>query len=102
MIQLNEAKEALDVVEHDTLTGLLNREGFYHNVAMILRNNPEAAYNIIVIDIEHFKLVNDTYGVAEGDNLLKFMARQISKLSSRYKGICGKSKCRQVFPACSG
>ncbi len=97
MIQLNEAKEALDVVEHDTLTGLLNREGFYHNVAMILRNNPEAAYNIIVIDIEHFKLVNDTYGVAEGDNLLKFMARQISKLSSRYKGICARANADRFF-----
>lgn len=97
IIQLHEAREALNVVEHDTLTGLLNKEGFYHNVSIIIRANPQNAYNIIVIDIEHFKLVNDTYGVAEGDRLLKYMGSQIKNLCKRHNGICARANADRFF-----
>jgi len=97
IIQLNETKEALNVVERDSLTGLFNKEGFYHNVAALIRSNPQHAYNIIVIDIEHFKLVNDTYGVNEGDKLLKYMAVQIEKVVEKYSGICARANADRFF-----
>jgi diguanylate cyclase (GGDEF)-like protein len=57
----------------DTLTGLFNRRGFYelgqHEIARFRRTgNP---LSMIMIDIDHFKSVNDTYGHSFGDEVLK-------------------------------
>lgn len=97
IIQLYETKAALNVVERDSLTGLFNKEGFYHNVSAVIKNNPQNAYNIVVIDIEHFKLVNDTYGVNEGDKLLKYMAVQIEKVVEKYSGLCARANADRFF-----
>lgn len=61
---------------HDALTGLPNRRGFEEAVAAAWqrsRSGVGTAY-LFYIDIDHFKIVNDTHGHTAGDELLKHIA----------------------------
>ncbi|NCC08339.1 MAG: EAL domain-containing response regulator [Clostridia bacterium] len=74
MIDLRETSEYAKTVEKDPLTGLLNAEAFAHSVTMMLEQNPDVEYDLICSDIERFKLVNDLFGKAQGDNVLCYVA----------------------------
>jgi diguanylate cyclase (GGDEF)-like protein/PAS domain S-box-containing protein len=54
---------------HDQLTGLYNRQGFAETVKSLLENGMEQGV-VAVIDIDKFKLINDVYGPAHGDEVL--------------------------------
>lgn len=55
----------------DQLTALHNRLGFFERVGHFRRVRPHEGYSLVMIDIDHFKLVNDQHGHAVGDQLLK-------------------------------
>lgn len=65
----------------DPLTGLNNRRSFYKFVqpiwAMGLRSKSDTA--VIMLDIDHFKLLNDNYGHALGDRVLVQLAETLQK-----------------------
>lgn len=61
-----------DAAERDVLTGLRNRRGFLDAAAPILNSGKPAV--IAVIDLDHFKAVNDDYGHDRGDELLEDFA----------------------------
>ena len=58
----------------DALTGLYNRR-FLLDLGEALRADGESRWGCIFIDIDRFKLYNDTYGHANGDQVLKKFAR---------------------------
>lgn len=65
---------------HDDLTGLLNRREFERRLAAILEseaNNQAKENTLFYLDLDQFKLVNDTCGHIAGDNLLKELAQTI-------------------------
>jgi len=68
--------ELENLVDHDPLTGLLNRRGFYveleRHVALVARYGPVGA--LLVVDLDHFKQVNDTQGHQAGDELIVSVA----------------------------
>lgn len=72
-------EEVLYRAMHDALTGLANRAAFEYeleqSLARIVRN-PDSALGLLLIDLDGFKAVNDTYGHAAGDELLKEVARR--------------------------
>lgn len=78
LIQAEEAKSAFDLLEMDTLTGLLTKEAFYRKVECILRSG-ESGYCVVAADLERFIVFNDAYGEVEGDNLLKRIAKEFRK-----------------------
>nr|WP_245224033.1 GGDEF domain-containing protein [Rhizobium halophytocola] len=55
----------------DPLTGALNRRGFEQGFNQTKAENPAALVSIVLFGIDHFKVVNDTYGHAAGDLVLK-------------------------------
>lgn len=62
---------------HDSLTGLLNREEFERRLSQSLSDaQSDKGYTAVVafLDLDQFKLVNDTVGHAEGDKLLRQIA----------------------------
>ena len=62
---------------HDSLTGLINRHEFEHRLTHLLGSaNTYAPHALLYLDLDQFKVVNDTCGHAAGDDLL----RQISAL----------------------
>lgn len=70
----------------DPLTGLLNRRGLHENIEMSLLNN--SVVSVIVIDIDHFKNVNDTYGHDVGDEVIKMLGRHLKTNSRKTDLIC--------------
>ncbi|MCL2879188.1 MAG: GGDEF domain-containing protein [Treponema sp.] len=62
----------------DTLTGLGNRYSFNEFIGKLSKQNTKMDYSVVMIDLDRFKLINDTYGHLEGDNALKDMAVIIS------------------------
>lgn len=63
--------------EHDTVTGLYNRRHFERllSTMIMMTRGAQATHALISIDLDHFKQVNDEYGHAIGDHVLKLAAR---------------------------
>lgn len=57
--------------EYDTLTGLPNAQGFYLRAQQLLGKTPGRRYAMLRVDINRFRLINDVYGMEEGDKLLR-------------------------------
>ena len=64
--------------QRDALTGVNNRENFIARAKSILRTLGTRNYAaVFLVDIDHFKQVNDTYGHPAGDEVLVFFAKQM-------------------------
>ncbi|KIL53073.1 putative bifunctional diguanylate cyclase/phosphodiesterase [Jeotgalibacillus campisalis] len=62
---------------HDPLTGLRNRVSFQENLKDLLTRNSEQSPAILLIDLDRFKVVNDTLGHHTGDQILLQTAKRI-------------------------
>jgi len=86
----NKKKEAFEhelsvLVNKDSLTGLCNRRSFNHMLDRLVQpRHPDAAHRadgpfaLLLIDLDDFKAVNDTFGHQAGDGLLIEVARRIT------------------------
>jgi diguanylate cyclase (GGDEF)-like protein/PAS domain S-box-containing protein len=64
---------------HDGMTGLLNRSSFTERVAAALeaKEPPGRVAAVLFIDLDHFKIINDSLGHAAGDDLLATVAQRL-------------------------
>lgn len=74
IIQLYENRRILNSTERDTLTGLYTREFFYEYISQMDYFKEEQAMDAVVLNIEHFHVLNEMYGRKFGDKVLKRMA----------------------------
>jgi diguanylate cyclase (GGDEF)-like protein len=65
---------------HDYLTGALNRHGLSE---IYERTKPGKEQSVIMIDLDHFKMINDTHGHSAGDAVLKTVAQKIDEMTSQ-------------------
>ena len=72
-LQTSEA-ENRHLAKHDRLTGLLNRSGFDGVLHAALAKVRERPFSLLCLDLDKFKIVNDTYGHPAGDAVLKTLA----------------------------
>ena len=63
--------------EHDALTDLLNRSSF--DKALALYSQGSMNFALILVDVDRFKSVNDTYGHAVGDEILRRVAKRLKE-----------------------
>ncbi|MBR1629269.1 MAG: EAL domain-containing protein, partial [Lachnospiraceae bacterium] len=70
------------------LTGLVSGKPLFEKARKYLSEHPEECC-VIAIDIEHFKMLNDTYGRARGDDMLRDMAEQLLLVEKRDGALCG-------------
>ena len=84
----NEIKQLKDELDNarkqatmDALTGLNNRRGFDRALkgAIASVKQGEGIFSLIILDIDHFKTINDTHGHLIGDKVLIGIARQLFK-----------------------
>jgi len=87
LTDVSEAKVAqerlLHDAVHDNLTGLPNRQLFIDRLEAILtfaKTTPEIRPTVMVLDIDRFKQVNDSVGMAIGDSILLTLARRLGRL----------------------
>jgi diguanylate cyclase (GGDEF)-like protein len=65
---------------HDTLTDLANRDLFNQQVeASLARCRPESLVGVMLMDLDRFKQVNDTFGHQSGDEVLQRIAGQLTR-----------------------
>lgn len=57
----------------DLLTGLYSKEYFDREVRKLIDENPDTEFSIIELDINRLTMINELYGLEEGDNLLKYI-----------------------------
>ncbi|WP_420451581.1 putative bifunctional diguanylate cyclase/phosphodiesterase [Ilumatobacter sp.] len=65
---------------HDPLTGELNRRGFDARVDADLADEGRAARAVVILDLDRFKEINDTFGHHVGDEVLVEFARRVRQL----------------------
>jgi diguanylate cyclase (GGDEF)-like protein/PAS domain S-box-containing protein len=87
-------QELIKLATRDSLTGLLNRRAFFDTARNIVARNAKSGgyVAVLMLDVDHFKSVNDKYGHAVGDHVLQGVARQLTEslreqdLVARYGG----------------
>ena len=81
----NALKLAREEASLDALTGILNRRGFDLELARHCRESSDTATSLclVMVDIDHFKKVNDTYGHPFGDKVIRAVGQAISQLTQR-------------------
>jgi diguanylate cyclase (GGDEF)-like protein len=78
---------------HDELTSLPSRRAFNDAVA-----NLQAPYSIAMVDIDHFKRCNDTYGHDTGDQVLQLVAARLAGVTGGGQAFrCGGEEFALVF-----
>ncbi len=89
--------------ERDFLTALMNRRGImkYLETEMDESRENGTSLSIAVLDLDHFKRVNDTLGHSAGDEVLREVARRILAVLEGEEGVVGRSGGEEfllVFP----
>lgn len=79
------------VAERDALTGLDSRSHFMKRAQALLRRSQhdKAPFSLFMIDVDHFKAINDTWGHSQGDSVLTAIA-ETCKQSLRPQDVIGR------------
>jgi diguanylate cyclase (GGDEF)-like protein len=81
---INTAKQRIRALsDHDELTGIYNMRAFtrFADQEHELASRAERAYSILMVDVEHLKAVNDTYGHEAGNRAVKLVADALQRLT---------------------
>jgi len=74
-----ELTQVRETAATDALTGLLNRGTFDKELNSLLEHSDCSEACLTMLDLDHFKKVNDNFGHLIGDNVLKFTAKLLKK-----------------------
>ncbi|MDE6732933.1 MAG: diguanylate cyclase [Oscillospiraceae bacterium] len=76
----------------DGLTGLYNRKEIQSRIDRSLKEIDNRNLSLIMLDIDNFKQVNDTYGHQEGDNVIIALANILNNRQSAFSGTCSAGR----------
>ena len=83
--------KAMQLSYTDVLTGIPNLNAFQRDIQELFWDHPDTRYALIYFDIKNFKMVNDLYGFAKGDQVLKAVAEQA------YGQVKGIGACARIM-----
>ena len=86
-IELSEDREIILSTERDPLTGLYNREYFYRYAEQYDQHHRDAEMDAIVVDVNHFHMINERFGTAYGDEILRRIGERIREEVAETDGI---------------
>ena len=72
-----------DLLNRDNLTSLYNRSTFWASARKMIDSQPQASYTLLISDIQNFKGINERYGVAAGDKLLRYVGEHLQAMNSK-------------------
>jgi len=67
-------------VSYDDLTGIYNKAAFYQKAQELIQAHPQETFEILRVDVERFKVINDLFGEEMGDRLLKYIANLFEQI----------------------
>ncbi len=73
------------LASYDSLTGLLSRHAFFEAAGsyVSLANREGSIFSVLLIDLDHFKAINDQYGHPAGDAVLRLFADVVNSVTRR-------------------
>lgn len=86
-IELSEDRDIITSTERDHLTGLYNREYFYRFAEQFDQHHKDNEMDAIVVDIYHFHMINERYGKAYGDEVLRRIGEKLREMVRDAGGI---------------
>ncbi len=98
-------KEAAEFqATHDALTGLYNRKAIFEMLEreVLVATRSGAPTGIIMLDLDHFKRINDTYGHASGDDVIRTAAQRLlhAVRAADWVGRYGGEEFLVILPEC--
>ncbi|RXK07845.1 GGDEF domain-containing protein [Halarcobacter bivalviorum] len=101
--ELNDINVKLEILATtDSLTGVNNRRSFYESSSPMIRYNrrENKSLAVLMMDIDKFKMINDIYGHAVGDDIIKLVAQKIQDIlrASDIFGRLGGEEFAAVLP----
>jgi diguanylate cyclase (GGDEF)-like protein len=99
----HDEQEMRRLASYDSLTGLLSRHAFFDNANnyISLAKREKKPFSVLIIDLDHFKLINDRYGHPAGDAVLKLFADVVNSVarSSDIIGRIGGEEFAMILPS---
>ena len=86
-IELSEDRQIIQVTERDSLTGLYNRDYFFRYCQQHDKLFPEMEMDAIMLNINHFRMINERYGKAFGDEVLMNVGEKLREIIKAKEGI---------------
>ena len=86
-IELSENRDLIRWTERDHITGLFNREYFYRYAEQYDLFHSDEPTDALVVDIRHFHMVNERFGKAYGDDMLRKIGSELLRMARLYGGI---------------
>lgn len=84
--RLNAAERAAST---DPLTGLANRAGLHREFQrLVAQSKPSEHVGLVLLDLNDFKIINDTYGHEVGDRLLVTVGARLARLYVQGRVVC--------------
>ena len=99
-IELSEDRDILRWTERDQLTGLYNKEFFYRYGVQMDAYHKDAPTDAILMNINHFHMINDRYGKGYGDEVLKHVAEKTLEIVNETGGIACRSEADTFLLYC--
>jgi diguanylate cyclase (GGDEF)-like protein len=104
-VELAAANRTLEqLASEDELTGLLNRRGFYAQANTQLQLSSREGFEVALalLDVDHFKGVNDRFGHAAGDEALREVASALKRVFGRGSDVVGRTGGEEFAVLVSG
>jgi diguanylate cyclase (GGDEF)-like protein len=77
------ARRLFELAHHDPLTGMYNRHELERSLSDAVAQGPPSAHALLYLDLDQFKLVNDTCGHIAGDRMLQELADELQRAVPR-------------------
>ncbi len=93
-------KSRMLMSERDSVTGLYTKLKFYQKVRQMLTEVQGEKFAFVRIDIDRFKMINNFYGIKEGDKVLKSIAQELIRISTAFDNFLYARLENDVFACC--
>ena len=100
IIELNETRDLVRETARDALTGLYNREYFFHYAEQYDHFHREEPTDAIVLDVNHFRMINERYGKAYADEVLRRIGIAVKAYVRQNGGIACRREADRFLVYC--
>ncbi|MBQ6961565.1 MAG: amino acid permease [Clostridia bacterium] len=99
-VELTEKRSIIQSTERDSLTGLFNLDYFLRFVRVYDQHYMEMPMDAIILDINHFHMLNERYGKQYGDSILARLGSRVRQLSREIGGVACRRNADTFYIYC--
>lgn len=93
-------KSRMIMTERDSVTGIYTKMKFYQEVRKVLNEVSDETFAFVRFDIDRFKMINNFYGLKEGDKVLQTIANELIRIAGVFEHFVYGHLENDVFACC--